>query len=104
LSHSLSGSGDPDEPRVTLPQPGDRLRFAADELMQPFIAEHCGHLLGVLDPQRHQAETFRDDRGALVEWANRPASVDQRPPAPTSTTAIVQGLSPLFRQACLVPF
>jgi hypothetical protein len=68
--------------------------------MEPFIAEHCGHLLGVRDPQRHQAEAFRDDRGAVVEWS----SVDQRAPAPTSTTAIVQGLSPLFRQACLVPF
>jgi YD repeat-containing protein len=72
--------------------------------MEPLIAEHSGHLLGVLDPQRHQTEAFRDDRGAVVEWADRLASVDQRAPTPTSTTAIVQGLSPLFRQACLVPF
>jgi hypothetical protein len=58
-----------DELRVTLPQPGDRARLAADELMEPFIAQHSGHLLGVLDPQRRQVGACRDDRGAVVEWA-----------------------------------
>jgi hypothetical protein len=38
--------------------------------MEPFIAEHAGHLLGVLDLHRYQAEASRDDRGALVERAH----------------------------------
>jgi hypothetical protein len=34
--------------------------------MKPFIAEHADHLLGVLDPKRHHAQAFRDDRGAVA--------------------------------------
>ncbi len=38
--------------------------------MEPLIGEDSGHLLRVLDPERHQVEAFREDRGAVVESAN----------------------------------
>ena len=51
----------------------------------------------------HQPSSVLTDSHHCRMGSSSP-SVDQRAPAPTSTTVIVQGLSLLLRQACLVPF
>ena len=56
----LAGAGS--EVRVALGELDATRRASPDELVQPFVGEHDGHLLGVLGPQGHEAETLGADR------------------------------------------